>query len=224
MCEIPWYIKIPMNPTYSSDISETQHLGIIGIAVNGVPFYGAKEGTGDNAVETDDDGAIKVPWAGHASPENDWHYHNPRIPVGGSGSDYYPSNDTLVGYALDGFKIYGPLDDDSVLDECNGWYIDDETYQYHLRTEEQIDDSADYCNSDGSNNWVGQTHSCLSYPPAHPPTHTPTQLQTHHHPFPTPAKELHFGLLSRLSRRHRGRVIHGLRPGGLHLRRHWEHG
>ena len=80
--------------------------------MNGVPFYGAKEGTGTNAVESDDDGAIVVPWPGHAAPTLDWHYHNPHIPIGGTGGSYYPSNDTLVGYALDGYKIYGALDDD----------------------------------------------------------------------------------------------------------------
>ena len=45
MCEIPWFVKIPKNPEYipgKVGMTEVQHLGIIGMAVNGVPFYGPK--------------------------------------------------------------------------------------------------------------------------------------------------------------------------------------
>jgi hypothetical protein len=45
-------------------------------------------------------------WYGHAPPTGDWHYHSPN-----AGHERAPSMDTVIGYALDGFKIYGSLDD-----------------------------------------------------------------------------------------------------------------
>ncbi len=57
---------------------------------------------------------------------NDWHVHNPYL------GQENPSEDDLLGYALDGFKIYGPLADASVLDDCNGRTVSGE-YRYHVR-------------------------------------------------------------------------------------------
>lgn len=43
-----------------------------------------------------------------------------------------PSENDLLGYAMDGFPIYGPLSDDSGLDTCNGRTVNG-SYQYHVR-------------------------------------------------------------------------------------------
>lgn len=47
---------------------------------------------------------------------------------------------------LDGFPIYGPLSDSDVgdLDDCNGMLVGG-SYQYHVRTVEQVDKTTDYC-------------------------------------------------------------------------------
>ena len=65
-----------------------------------------------------------------------------------------PSSDELLGYAMDGFPIYGPLDDDSQLDDCNG-IGDGVNYRYHVRSYDQVDQSRDYCNASEleRNNW-----------------------------------------------------------------------
>ena len=47
--------------------------------------------------------------------------------MGANGAD----SDTLLGYAFDGFPIYGPLSDSSNLDACNGIEINGK-YQYHV--------------------------------------------------------------------------------------------
>ena len=47
------------------------------------------------------------------------------------------SENDLLGYALDGYPIYGPLPDASILDECNGQTIDGQ-YQYHVRVSHLI--------------------------------------------------------------------------------------
>lgn len=65
------------------------------------------------------------------------------------------TSDQLLGYAMDGFPIYGPLDDPDIqLDDCNG--IGDGTnYRYHVRNYDQVDQSLDYCNvsEPEKNNW-----------------------------------------------------------------------
>ena len=57
---------------------------------------------------------------------NDWHIHNPHL------GEVDPSSSDLLAYALDGFPIYGPLSDTSLLDECNGRTVNG-GYQYHVR-------------------------------------------------------------------------------------------
>jgi hypothetical protein len=64
------------------------------------------------------------------------------------------TSDTLLGYAMDGFPIYGPVADDSVLDACNGMVDSNGNYQYHVRTMEQVDGDLEYCNgSSPETNW-----------------------------------------------------------------------
>lgn len=41
----------------------------------------------------------------------------------------------VVGYTRDGFTLYGPLPDSSLLDACGGLYVNGQ-YQYHIRTDE----------------------------------------------------------------------------------------
>lgn len=67
--------------------------------------------------------------------EGTWQYRHPAF-----GCKQATSAD-LIGFALDGFGIYGPYIDksmaevDSILDSCNGrWDETDGTYKYHTRT------------------------------------------------------------------------------------------
>ena len=64
------------------------------------------------------------------------------------------TSDDLLGYAMDGFPIYGPLDDVSMLDDCNGMYNENGNYQYHVQELGQVDETLDYCNGDSPiTNW-----------------------------------------------------------------------
>mmetsp|Transcript_45488 Transcript_45488/g.111530 ORF Transcript_45488/g.111530 Transcript_45488/m.111530 type:complete len:146 (+) Transcript_45488:1-438(+) len=65
-------------------------------------MFGPGEGDGGNAVSGST--GIVVSCAGHPQREGLWHYHHPTI--GCTQVD----NNTLVGWALDGFPIYGPVD------------------------------------------------------------------------------------------------------------------
>ena len=67
---------MPLNPTVIDPI-EIPSKGIIAIALNGVPAFGAQEVDDANAVEPD--GQIKDAqfWYGHGTKFNIWHFHNP---------------------------------------------------------------------------------------------------------------------------------------------------
>ena len=142
---------MPLVPTFSGATLEPGALGIIGMSLNGVPTYGAQESGGTNAVEGT--GAIIVPYYGHAAPSGDWHYHSGEFGKVTNVASY--TSTTLLGYAMDGFPIYGPLADASVLDECNGFGATASEYKYHVRTLPQVDEALGYC--DGTSpaiNWA----------------------------------------------------------------------
>ena len=44
-----------MNPSLADELSEIPQRGMIAMAINGVPQFGAQESSSDNAVEPDDD-------------------------------------------------------------------------------------------------------------------------------------------------------------------------
>lgn len=146
-CEVHWVVEVPLNPSVANERTEIPIRGMIAMAMNGVPAYGPQENDNNNAVE----GTMGVQgarfWYGHAGPNSAWHVHNPKM------GREVESHQTLLGYAMDGFPIYGHLDDDSMLDPCNGIYKDS-NYQYHVRTLDQVNDDLEYCNSNSpENNW-----------------------------------------------------------------------
>lgn len=142
-------VELPLFPQVAATVTPVPTRGPIAYATNGVMIFGPQEGNSANAVED----TFFVPCAGHGSPTGQWHYHHPDIACMGTTDN--PS--LLVGYALDGFPIYGALSGskaqaDALLDECNGRYVNGQ-YQYHVRSVDQVDESAPYANADGSNNW-----------------------------------------------------------------------
>jgi len=78
---------------------------------------------------------------GHVNPNDGYHYHAATAAEGcnsaGSDSEGHP---VLIGYAMDGYGIYGPLDSDSAeasaLDECNGNEDSSHGYHYHAASPE----------------------------------------------------------------------------------------
>jgi hypothetical protein len=125
---------MPLYPVVTSTLTEPASHGIVAMALNGIPAFGAQEASGDNAYEHAQDAFIVDAkyWYGHASPNNDWHYHTPHM-----GKEKIPAVTDMVGYALDGFPIYGPVANQTELDECNGLAVNG-TYQYHMKTAEQV--------------------------------------------------------------------------------------
>jgi hypothetical protein len=145
---IDYVMEIPTNPTEATNKTATD-LGIIGLALNGVPIYNNYEGPtvlGALAMNTFDQAGA------HPGPGTDYHYHTAAqlgIDTNNDGSLYPTVNDSkLIGFLRDGFPIYGRQDTDGTypddLDE-NGGHIGpteefpDGIYHYHCSNENYLD-------------------------------------------------------------------------------------
>jgi len=119
--------RIPLHPVVTSTPTSTQ-VGPLGVAVNGVPIFNpyAQDGKTDAVL----DGEMDV-CGGHAGRADDYHYHAAPTCL----MDELPPGNP-VGFAFDGFPIYGFADPDGTLpsnvDECNGHT--DAKGEYHYNT------------------------------------------------------------------------------------------
>ncbi|HTX59681.1 MAG TPA: YHYH protein [Verrucomicrobiae bacterium] len=94
--------------------------GTIGVALNGVAIYDGFDAAGYDAVARE----IQDGCHGHPDSSDTYHYHGwlqACVPDAGSATQ----NSSLLGYALDGYGIYGPWYGGKVLttadlDECHG--------------------------------------------------------------------------------------------------------
>ena len=115
----------------------------LGVAVNGVPIY---DYTGGGEMSQDDlahhqtrhdtlqTGQLDV-CGGHAGRGDDYHYHvAPTCMIDQMAN---AGDDAIIGWAFDGFPIYGDANPDGtviadgVLDVCNGQTDDTFGYRYH---------------------------------------------------------------------------------------------
>ena len=118
--------KIPLHPTKASSTTKLP-MGPIGIALNGAVFF--------NPFNAENQDAIKVEvfdsCQGHPEMKGRYHYHQLSncIETGNVGHSF------LIGYAFDGFGIYGPYEDTrkipTPLDSCNGHTNAKLGYHYH---------------------------------------------------------------------------------------------
>ncbi|MGC4022563.1 MAG: YHYH protein [Cyclobacteriaceae bacterium] len=136
--------RIPLNPTKASTSAATP-LGSIGISLNGVPFYNQYAGPSQplttEIISFDQ-------YNGHPQMTGQYHYHVEPL--------YLTTNhgkDALLGFLLDGFPVYGPLEGgvtftDSNLDALHGHTsvtadYPNGIYHYHITAD------APYINGDG---------------------------------------------------------------------------
>ncbi len=130
--------SIPTNPQRAATPSATP-MGPIGVAINGVPIFNYKNAQGRDAV--------KGPFAevfdsccGHPDPRGAYHYHQFPKCIKSPFKDDAGQHSPIIGYAFDGYAIYGIRDKDGKaptdLDECNGHVgptpeFPDGIYHYH---------------------------------------------------------------------------------------------
>jgi hypothetical protein len=102
------------------------------VALNGIPFYNPKDRFGRDAgkYEVTDD------CCGHPDEKGRYHYHvYPRC-IHTSFADPAGEHSPLIGYAFDGYGIYGPNGEagkpPTDLDTCNGHSDPVRGYHYHV--------------------------------------------------------------------------------------------
>lgn len=148
--------EIPAVPVLAAEVSAVASIGAIGVAINGIPIYGATEGSGGDVMALS--GGF-TECGGHNGPTG-YHFHTFDV----TGTDVClfseaeaSSEPQLYGYAFDGFPIYSgnfqynsswSLTDASLfasdtfsahtyiegsgdLDQCNGRTDDNGNYAYY---------------------------------------------------------------------------------------------
>lgn len=135
-------IALPAEPEVAARPSCTP-MGMIGVALSGAAIYNALDGPGRDAVAHE----IQDRCNGHPQRSGQYHYHGPSDCMEEVGA-LANGHSGLVGYALDGFGIYGlkgeggsEVSNDD-LDACHGhvgtvsWDGEVRTmYHYHLTEE-----------------------------------------------------------------------------------------
>jgi len=109
-------VSLPRNPQVAGSAS-CVGMGMIGITIDGVAFFNALDADGRDAVAHE----VQDHCNGHPERSGRYHYHGPMSCVAAASA-----NNTLIGYALDGFGIYSRYDENGKeltnadLDECHG--------------------------------------------------------------------------------------------------------
>jgi hypothetical protein len=142
---------IPISPTVASTHSATQ-LGPIGISLNGVPFYNQYNGQG---LPLTTEIASFDQWKGHPQNTGQYHYH-----IEPTYLTHLYGDSTLVGFLLDGFPVYGPVENgvtitDSDLDSYHGHFsrtadYPNGIYHYHITAEAPYLNGAGYYGTPGT--------------------------------------------------------------------------
>ncbi|KAJ1426718.1 YHYH protein-domain-containing protein [Ochromonadaceae sp. CCMP2298] len=154
-------VEIPANPVIAASTTDIEcSLGASAIALNGVSIYGGAVDGNCNLVDVDDDTSEWESFdfcSGHSQNSGDYHYHFPPSCLITQATATNPTSDDhspQVGWAFDGFPIYGLLGPGGVqmtftskgctgttcLDSCSGQQseipsLDGFKYRYYFTGE-----------------------------------------------------------------------------------------
>jgi len=109
--------RLPLEPVLNldakaMDANDRNHalpMGAIGVAVNGVVFYNPFDAGMRDASN------IMDRCCGHPSPDNRYHYHKYPVCVNTPFVDKGDAPSQVIGFAFDGFPIYGPYQSAGVM-------------------------------------------------------------------------------------------------------------
>ncbi len=157
-----WNWDFPRYPEVAAEITELPLLGDAGVAVNGLPFYGPNEGAFPDPYGDPIYNGLGDDCLGHTAARGDYHFHALLVECL-SAPDFAGQVSPVLGYAFDGFPIYGPqgcldLDCQDVVEFRSSWdMIGDPTtyawdaYQFNERsTPEYLDECNGRFGPDGS--------------------------------------------------------------------------
>lgn len=99
--------KIPLNPQVASTHQATP-LGPIGVSLNGVPFF--NQYAGPSQPLTNEVVSFDQSW-GHPAPGGMYHYHVEPLFL----TTVKATKSSLLGFLLDGFPVYGPEENGSLV-------------------------------------------------------------------------------------------------------------
>ena len=142
--EIEATYYIPLNPkvsphhiyTDTHNQNRALNMGPIGIAVNGVVFFNPFDAGSQDASN------IMDSCCGHPTPGNLYHYHKYPVCLNSPWADEGKTHSPLIGWAFDGFPIYGPYESagvmakdvtgDHALNAFNLHFDRDRGWHYHV--------------------------------------------------------------------------------------------
>jgi len=94
------------NPNHAVTTTDNSNhalpMGPIGIAINGVVFFNPFDAQSTDATDLMDR------CCGHPAPDGQYHYHKYPICVNSPWADEGKEHSPLIGFAFDGFPVYGP--------------------------------------------------------------------------------------------------------------------
>jgi len=132
--------RLPLVPKKSGVITRLP-MGPVGMALNGVVFFNPFEMAGLNAVEGYDEVWLDA-CCGHPQQTGVYHYHKYPTCVKSPFKDTGAGHSPIIGFAFDGFPVYGPyesegtlameLTNERALDACNGHEDEQRGYHYHV--------------------------------------------------------------------------------------------
>jgi hypothetical protein len=135
---------IPLNPkenpnhvvTTKDNSNHALPMGPIGVAINGVVFFNPFDAGSQDATDLMDR------CCGHPNPDGQYHYHKYPICVNSPWADEGQEHSPLIGFAFDGFPVYGPYESKDVmakdvtgegaLNDFNMSYDDQRGWHYHV--------------------------------------------------------------------------------------------
>ena len=125
---------IPRHPKQAETPVPTP-FGPIGVAVNGIPFYNPYNREGRDAV-LGPNAEVFDSCCGHPDPLGRYHYHKYPVCVKSPFQDLEGAHSPLLGYAFDGYALYGPNGEGGQppadLDASNGHQDKERGYHYHV--------------------------------------------------------------------------------------------
>jgi hypothetical protein len=110
-------------------------MGPIGVAINGVVFFNPFDAGSEDATDVMDR------CCGHPAPGNEYHYHKYPVCVKSPFVDDGEEHSPLIGFAFDGFPVYGPYeakrlmakdDTSNPLNAFNVHFDEQRGWHYHV--------------------------------------------------------------------------------------------
>ncbi|KAL7998295.1 putative Galactose-binding-like domain superfamily, YHYH domain-containing protein [Plasmopara halstedii] len=138
VCEQNHVFQFPRNPDIASTMTSLPKDTPIGVMVNGIPFYAATSEVYGGIVIDSKNRAYKLldKCNGLVDAGGEYRYYASPDCLLHELGDEAGKPSPLIGFALDGFPLYGPYNEEGQipddLDACNGRIGEDGTYQYHV--------------------------------------------------------------------------------------------